>query len=489
MPVVTGIIYSYHGYVMARILMVASEATPFAKTGGLADVAGALPAALQQVGEEVAVVMPRYSQIPWDSTEPAYDNLRLFAGPHPWNVDIRTRVEKGVRFYFVEHPMLFDREGLYAQRSFDYWDNHRRFAVLALAGLGVAQTLFKPDIIHCHDWQTGLVPVYRHDQQWSNPDFFNTRMVFTIHNLGYHGRFSRDVFPDLGLNAGWLSPDKLEYYGDISYLKGGIMMSDWVTTVSPTYAREIQTPEGGFGFEGIMRSVAGRLSGILNGVDYSEWSPEVDEFIPAKYSAQDLAGKKACKKALLEEFKLPAENLDRPLIGIVSRFAGQKGFDLIAGLADFFAAQDVQLVILGSGEPRYENIFNDWQRWQPEKVGIWLGYNNGLAHRIEAGADIFLMPSLYEPCGLNQIYSLRYGTVPVVRATGGLDDTIQKETGFKFHDYSTAALEAALSEALAAFKNRRSWTSRMKRCMAKDFSWTASARQYSELYARLRATG
>lgn len=467
--------------------MVSSEATPFAKTGGLADVVGALPAALQQTGDEVAVVMPRYGQIPWDSLESAYDNLRLFAGPHPWNVDIRTRVEKGVRFYFVEHPVLFDREGLYAQRAFDYWDNHRRFAVLSLAALGVAQTLFKPDIIHCHDWQTGLVPVYRQDQQWSNPAFHDTRTVFTIHNLGYHGRFGAGLLGDLGLNPGWMSPDKLEYYGDISYLKAGIVTSDWVTTVSPTYAREIQTPEGGFGFDGIMRSVSDRLSGILNGVDYSEWSPEADPHTPALYSASDLSGKQACKKALLDEFRLPSDNPDRPLIGIVSRFAGQKGFDLIAGLAHFFMHNDVQLVVLGSGEARYENLFNEWHRWLPEKVGVWIGYNNALAHRIEAGADMFLMPSLYEPCGLNQIYSLRYGTVPIVRATGGLDDTIQKETGFKFHDYNVAALESVLNEALAAFKNRRCWVPRMKRGMAKDFSWTASARQYSELYARLLA--
>jgi starch synthase len=413
--------------------------------------------------------------------------MRLFAGPHPWNVDIRTRVEKGVRFYFVEHPVLFDREGLYAQRSFDYWDNHRRFAVLSLAALGVAQTLFLPDIIHCHDWQTGLVPVYRHDQQWSNPAFYNLRTVFTIHNLGYHGRFSANLLPDLGLNPGWMTTDKMEYYGDISFLKAGIVMSDWVTTVSPTYAREIQTPEGGFGFDGIIRSVSSRLTGILNGVDYSEWSPETDPLIPAQYSAADLTGKKACKKALLEEFHLPSDKLDRPLIGIVSRFAGQKGFDLIAGLSHYFSHHDVQLVVLGSGETRYENLFNDWHRWLPGKVGVWIGYNNALAHRIEAGADMFLMPSLYEPCGLNQIYSLRYGTVPIVRATGGLDDTIQKETGFKFHDYSVQALEAALDEALAAFRNRRNWVARMKRGMAKDFSWAASARQYSELYARLRA--
>lgn len=472
---------------MARILMVCSEATPFAKTGGLADVAGALPAALAAIGEEVAVVMPRYGQIAWDSTESAYDNLRLFAGPHPWNVDIRTRVEKGVRFYFVEHPILFTREGLYAQRGHDYWDNHRRFAVLSLAALGVAQTLFNPDIIHCHDWQAGLVPVYRHDQQWSNPSFHDVRTVFTIHNLGYHGRFSANLLPDLGLNPGWMTTDKLEYYGDISYLKAGIVTSDWVTTVSPTYAREIQTPEGGFGFDGVMRSVSGRLSGILNGVDYSEWSPETDPLIPARYSAGDLDGKRACKKALLDEFHLPSDNLERPLIGIISRFAGQKGFDLIAGLSHYFSHHDVQLVVLGSGETRYENLFNDWQRWMPEKVGVWIGYNNALAHRIEAGADMFLMPSLYEPCGLNQIYSLRYGTVPIVRATGGLEDTIQKETGFKFAEYSVHSLEAVLDVALAAWKNRRAWVSRMKRGMAKDFSWGASARQYSDLYARVKA--
>jgi starch synthase len=470
---------------MARILMVSSEATPFAKTGGLADVAGALPAALQSLGYEVAVVLPRYRQIPWQETEPAYDNLQLYAGPHPWSVDIRTLAHNGVRFYFVEHPHLFDRDGLYAQGNVDYPDNHRRFAVFALAALGVAQTLFHPQILHCHDWQAGLVPVYRHDQQSANPLFFDTRTVFTIHNLGYQGRFGPGAFPDLGLNPGWYTMEKLEYYGDVSYLKGGIVMSDWVTTVSPTYAREIQTPAGGLGFEGIMHSVRHRLSGILNGVDYGEWSPEVDQFIPANYSAENLEGKLVCKRALLEEFRLPTDNLDRPLIGIVSRFATQKGFDLIAGLGEFFAANDVQLVVLGSGEWRYEQLFQDWQRWLPHKVGIWVGYNNALAHRIEAGADMFLMPSLYEPCGLNQIYSLRYGTVPVVRATGGLDDTIQEDTGFKFEDYSIGALYDVLRNALGAWYNRGPWADRMRRGMAKDFSWNASARQYSALYKTL----
>jgi len=474
---------------MSRILMVSSEATPFAKTGGLADVVGALPAALQELGDEVAVVMPRYRQIEWESTESAYDNLRLYAGHHPWNVDIRTTIHKGVRFYFVEHPHLFDRAELYAEHSHDYWDNHRRFAVFSLAALGVAQTLFTPDIIHCHDWQAGLVPIYRHDQQSANPLFHDTRTVFTIHNLGYPGRFGRAAFSDLGLNPGWYSPDKLEYHGDFSCLKGGIVMSDWVTTVSPTYAREIQTPDGGFGFDGIMRSVSARLSGILNGVDYSEWSPEADTHLAANYSADNLEGKRACKKALLEEFGLPADDPDRPLIGIVSRFASQKGFDLISQLGALFAENDVQLVVLGSGEPRYEKLFNDWQRWLPTKIGVWIGYNNGLAHRIEAGADMFLMPSFYEPCGLNQIYSLRYGTVPVVRATGGLDDTIQEETGFKFRDYSAGALYDVLRAALGAYQNRDPWVERMRRGMAQDFSWTASAREYSALYRRLLGVG
>jgi starch synthase len=470
---------------MSRVLMVASEATPFAKTGGLADVIGALPAALNAAGDDVAVVMPRYRQIPFAQTESAFDGLKLFAGRHAWSVDIRTLVHNGVRFYFVEHPHLFDRDGLYAQRAFDYWDNHRRFAVLALAALGIAETLFPADILHFHDWQAGLVPVYLKDQQWNNPKFAGVKSVCTIHNLGYQGRFGRQVFPDLGLNDGWLHPGNLEFFGDVSFLKAGIVNADCVTTVSPTYAREIQTPEGGFGFDGILRSRSAQLSGILNGVDYNEWSPDIDPHIAANYSPSSLEGKRACKLDLLREFNLPTDNLDRPLVGIVSRFAAQKGFDLVAGVAQLFAEEDVQLVILGSGEWKYEQIFNDWQRWLPGKVGVWLGYNNALAHKIEAGADLFLMPSLYEPCGLNQIYSLRYGTIPVVRATGGLEDTIQEDTGFKFYDYSVGGLYDALRAALGAFRNRDPWIERMRRGMLKDFSWNASARQYSELYRTL----
>ncbi|MGQ9917530.1 MAG: glycogen synthase GlgA [Bryobacteraceae bacterium] len=474
---------------MSRILMVASEAVPFAKSGGLADVIGALPAALARHGEEVAVIMPRYRCVPWHETESAFDNMVVYAGSTPYRVDLRTKVHRGVRFFFVEAPYFYDRDGLYNHHGKDYPDNHRRFAVLALAALGAAQTVFPCDILHCHDWQAALVPVYKMDQQHSNPLVRDTRVVLTIHNLGYQGRFHRTQFPDLGLNWGWFTPDKLEYYGDVNFLKAGIATADWITTVSPTYAREIQTPEGGFGLHGILRHRGGTLTGILNGADYEEWNPETDPFLPAHYSARDLSGKRVCKKALLEEFGLDSGNLDRPLIGIVSRFVPQKGFDLIAGIGHFFEETDTQLVVLGSGEWRYVHLFEEWHRWKPRQIGVWVGYNNPLAHRIEAGADMFLMPSLYEPCGLNQIYSLRYGTVPVVRATGGLDDTIQEDTGFKFHDYSVGALYDTLRVAVGAWRNRDAWIERMRRGMAKDYSWDASARQYSALYARLLGRG
>jgi starch synthase len=468
-----------------KILMVSSEAAPFAKSGGLADVVGSLPAALRNLGHEVAVVMPRYRQIPWADTETVFENLQLFAGRHSYRVDLRGVKHQGVQFYFVEAPYFFDRDGLYNWNGQDYFDNHRRFLVLSLAAIGAAQTVFEPDILHCHDWQAGLVPVYLADQQHSNPRFFGVKTVLTIHNMGYQGRFGRALWPDFGLNDGWLNSDKLEYFGDINCLKGGLVMADWITTVSPTYAKEIQTPHGGFGLDGVLRSRRSRLSGILNGVDYGEWSPEVDRFLPAHYSASDLSGKLTCKKTLLEEFGLPTDDLDRPLIGIVSRFADQKGFDLISGLARMVSEEDLQLVILGSGDHRFEQIFNDWQRWLPQKVGVWIGYNNRLAHLIEAGSDLFLMPSQYEPCGLNQIYSLRYGTVPVVRATGGLDDTIQEDTGFKFSHYTVDGLEWSLRQALKAYRNRDSWVERMRRGMAKDYSWTASAREYSSLYQQL----
>lgn len=468
-----------------RILMVASEAAPFAKTGGLADVVGSLPAALQHFGHDVAVVMPRYRSIDWGKTQSAFDNMTVWLGKRPFTLSIRTRLENGVPFYFVEHNELFDREGLYTQNGRDYLDNHIRFSVLALAALGVHQTVFPAEVIHIHDWQAAMTPVYFHEQQHSNPAFYGVKTVLTIHNLGYQGRFGKNVLPEIGLNWGWFTPDRLEYYDDVNFLKGGIMMSDAITTVSPTYAKEIQTAEGGFGLDGVLRARSHDITGILNGVDYNEWSPEKDRYTAAKFSPDDLEGKRACKRDLLAEFGLPHDDLDRPLAGIVSRFADQKGFDLVAAMAHEFYSRDVQLVVLGSGEWRYEKLFNDWQTWLPDKVGVYIGYNNRLAHKIEAGADMFLMPSRYEPCGLNQMYSLKYGTVPIVRATGGLNDTIDAETGFKFEWYSPSALAGAFEQALEAYKDRDGWRRMMLAGMNKDFSWDASAREYSHLYQRL----
>ena len=356
---------------MSRILMVASEAVPFAKSGGLADVVGALPAALARQGEEVAVIMPRYRSIPWHETESAFDNMVVYAGATPYRIDLRTKVHRGVRFFFVEAPWFFDRDGLYNYHGTDFADNHRRFSLLALAALGAAQTVFPCDILHCHDWQAALVPVYKMDQQHSNPLLAGTKTLLTIHNLGYQGRFHRTQFPDLGLNWGWFTPDKLEYYGDVNFLKGGIATAGWISTVSPTYARQVQTPEGGFGLDGILRHRSGALTGILNGVDYEEWNPETDPFLPAHYSAQDLSGKRVCKKALLEEFGLDSHNLDRPLIGIVSRFgAGWRRLILayaiveivigVAGLlalarawADRKPARTVRFVAFANEEPPF----------------------------------------------------------------------------------------------------------------------------------------
>ncbi len=289
---------------------------------------------------------------------------------------------------------------------------------------------------------------------------------------------------DVGLDPVLYHTEGLEFNGMISYLKGGIIFSDAVTTVSPTYAREIQTPEYGFGFDGLLRSRNYKLRGILNGVDYTEWNPETDSYLPAHFSADDLSGKAECKRQLLAEMGLSGD-LERPLIGIVSRFADQKGFDLVAGIAAPLAEENVALAVLGSGDQRFEDMFRQLNAARPDKFAVKIGYDNALAHRIEAGSDMFLMPSRYEPCGLNQIYSLRYGTVPIVRATGGLEDSVDSSTGFKFGQYSPAALAGAIGRALEAWQSREAWRERMRRGMAKDFSWDASAVEYQRLYAGL----
>jgi starch synthase len=458
--------------------MVGSEAAPFAKTGGLADVLGSLPPALARLGDEVAVILPFYRGISIPPAGPIL-TLPVQVGPHGYSVAIHEVVRQKVRYLFADCPPLFDRAGIYGEGGGDYPDNHIRFAVLCQAALGVARSVFRPDVFHAHDWQAGLLPVYLRESLALDPTFFGVRCVLTIHNLGYQGSFPAAAIAGLGLDRRLFHSEGLEFFGRLNFLKAGIVWADAVNAVSPTYAREIQTPEFGFGLDGLLRARASKLTGILNGVDYEEWNPETDRNLPVSYSARDLSGKRACKLALLEEMGLPAE-ADRPLIGIVSRFAHQKGMDLVAAIAPLTRAA---LVVLGSGETALENSFRSLALAYPDRIALRLGYNEGLAHRIEAGSDIFLMPSRYEPCGLNQIYSLRYGTVPIVRATGGLEDTVDEQTGFKFRGDLAGAVEAALEE----FQDSEAWTARMRRGMAQDFSWDASAVEYQGLYSKAPA--
>jgi len=469
--------------------MVASEATPFAKTGGLADVIGALPGALKSHGDEPAVVLPLYpsaEEFLGDAPR-VYDGLSLWLGSKRIEVDIWRLMHDGVPFYFVDCPPLYAREGIYGTPAGDYPDNHIRFAALCYAALGVVRYLFRPDIIHCHDWQTAALAPLLKFRFPGDPTFMGSKTLLTIHNLGYQGLFSRAALAEIGLDDRLFHPRALEFYGMVNLLKGGILFSDALSTVSKGYAREIQTHEHGFGLDDLLRARSGSLTGIVNGVDYDEWSPERDPHIAVNYSRADLSGKKTCKRDLLTTFGLPAgeAEMHRPLIGIVSRFAGQKGFDLIEDIAADLVAEDVSLVVIGSGETRYENVFRSLAETHPNRFAVKVGYSEPIAHKVEAGADMFLMPSRYEPCGLNQIYSLRYGTIPIVRATGGLDDTIDAETGFKFREYSGLALLEAIRAALAAYRDKKSWREMMANGMKKNFSWDASAAEYSALYRRL----
>lgn len=475
-----------------RILFIASEGLPFSKTGGLADVVEGLPKALVELGHEVAVVLPRYR-----GTQPSTVVLPSLSIPMGEGLRFPSVVDgaavSGVRYFFIDDPQYFDREQLYGVRGVDYPDNAERFALFSRAAIEVAKRVWVPDVFHCHDWQSALVPVLLNTLHVSDPLLRPVPVILTVHNLGYHGLFPREVLARVGLPESLFHVDALEFFGRVNYLKGGLLFADWLTTVSKRYAQEIQTAEYGHGLDGVIRRRADRLVGILNGVDYTAWSPETDTLIAANYSAKDLTGKIACKKDLLAAFGLPAANQRRPLIGIVSRFTDQKGFDLIAEVLEEIMAEELAIVALGTGDAKYEDLFREMAQRYPARFGVRVAYDNTLAHKIEAGADMFLMPSRYEPCGLNQIYSLRYGTVPIVRATGGLDDTIQpfdaltgRGTGFKFAAYDGAALLAAVREALKVFRDAKSWRKLMLNGMARDFSWKASAAEYIQLYEQAR---
>ena len=484
-----------------RVLFVASEGLPYSKTGGLADVVEALPKALVAMGHEVAVLLPRYRGVRPGAHAVKTLELPMGAATRSCTIVDGARPH-GVQYFLVDDPAYFDRENLYGSAGTDYPDNAERYAEFAYAAVEVAKQVWPPEAIHCHDWQSGLVPVLLRTRRQGDAELRAIPVIFTIHNMGYQGVFPRQVLGRIGVAESEFRMDGLEFYGKVNYLKAGLLYSDYLTTVSPQYAEEIQTPEYGHGLDGVVHSRAERLVGILNGVDYSVWSPEVDQAIAARYSAKDLSGKTVCKGDLLTEFHLPA-NLNRPLAGIISRFADQKGFDLLAEIAEELLLEDIAMVVLGSGDEKYVRMFKDLARRYPEQLGVRIAYDDVLAHKIEAGADMFLMPSRYEPCGLNQIYSLRYGTVPVVRATGGLVDTVApfdyevprsmgQATGFSFKEYTGAALLATMRKALAVYREKVTWRRLQANGMRKDFSWQASATEYGRLYevarkARIRS--
>jgi starch synthase len=478
-----------------RILMIASEAQPFSKTGGLADVVGALPRALAHLGHDVTVVTPRYRGIDVGERR---ETLRVGVGPFGFDVGlVETPLEAGARVLFADCPPLFGRPGIYNEHNVDYADNALRFAILTLTALQWAATASPPvSLIHAHDWQAGLAPVYLRSRYASHPTLGGVPVIFTIHNIAYQGIVDKEWVPRLELGWERFTVAGFEFWDRLSLLKAGVSFADLVTTVSPTYAQEIQRPEYGYGFDGVMRANADRLVGILNGIDRTEWDPLADPHLPAPYSATDLSGKAEAKRALLDAFMLPTDEvaLARPVVGMVSRMVEQKGLDLIEAAAARLMALDATFVIVGTGDARYQDMWRTLAARHRDRVGVFVGFDERRAHLVEGGADIFLMPSRFEPCGLNQMYSQRYGTVPVVRAVGGLVDTVRpfnpkngQGTGFLFADYHPDAMLDALERALAARRRASTWERLQVRGMLKDFSWEHSAREYVKMYKRVIA--
>ena len=471
------------------VLLVGSEAHPFAKTGGLADVLGALPSALQRLGWTATVVLPRYRGVT------AGTRLEQF----PVTVGGFTReaafyeapLPDGARAILVDCPDLYDRAGIYGDGHGDYADSPRRFAFLARAALEfAARSGAAPDVVHAHDWQGGLVPVYLNSIYAAHPILGGTPSVLTIHNLAYQGLYESDWLPRLDLGWEQFGVDRMEFFGQISLLKGGINEAAVVTTVSRRYADEIQTPAYGFGFDGVLRARRADLVGILNGIDTTVWDPAHDPFLPAPFDAANLEGKRDAKAAVLQRYGLPAGEaaLARPLVGMVSRMVDQKGFDLIAGALPELLQLDAAFVVLGTGDPRYQEMWRALAARHPDRVGVRIGFDESLAHLIEGGADLFLMPSRFEPCGLNQMYSMRYGTVPVVHRVGGLADTVvDGETGVVFADDTSAAMIGAMVRALRLFRDPTAWAALQRAGMTRDFSWDRSAQEYVKIYERALA--
>ena len=476
-----------------KVFFLSPEAVPFAKTGGLADVAGALPVALKRVGVDVKIAMPYYRTVRECDFEirPIIKDLAVRLGAETYRLDVlESRMEEGIAVYFIDREDLYDRPNLYGDGRGDYYDNFERFAFFSRAALKLPEMLaFRPDVIHCHDWQTGLIPAMVKGSA-NHRLYRGIPVVFTIHNLAYQGIFPEGKLALTGLpKEDFFQPEGLEYWGKISLLKAGIVYSEAVTTVSPTYAREIRTPEYGMGMEGILQKRRPFLHGILNGVDYRLWDPERDKHIPSPYSIRKMKGKQDCKVSLLEEMALSASMKDRPLLAVISRRDVQKGLDLLVKIIDDVLSLDIGLVILGSGDEGIQKALLKAAEAYPGRVGLRLGFDEPLANRIIAGADIFLIPSRYEPCGLTQMYALKYGNVPVVRATGGLDDTVEpfdsktkKGNGFKFTAHKAGAFLEAIREAVRFYHEPEVWRRLMANGMKADFSWDRSARRYRALY-------
>ncbi len=479
-----------------RVVFVAPEMVPFAKTGGLADIAGTLPKEIQALGQEVICFLPKYKKVDsnrWPMKK-VIDRIQVPVGTemeagHVFCFDDPS----GVKVFFVDHPEYFGRDELYGTPLGDYPDNDRRFVFFQRAALESLKKLgIQPDVIHCHDWQTGLIPLYLKKLYSGDSVFAKTKTVFTIHNLSYQGNFPPDSLPVTGLTWEEFRLERLEFYGKVSFLKAALVYSDELTTVSPRYAEEIQTKEFGCGMEGVLRARRDDLAGIVNGIDPEEWNPESDRDLAAHFSAKKTEGKEACKAALQKENQLKVDP-KIPLLGMITRLADQKGLDILAPAVETIMKKGLQFVLLGTGEERYHQMFRELGKKYSSQLGVHILFDAKLAKRIYAGSDIFLMPSQFEPCGLGQMISLRFGTIPLVRETGGLADTIQdfnpktgEGNGFVFKEYKTQAFLEALDRAVKVYGDPKLWSKLVKNGMKCDFSWRSSAKHYLELYERVK---
>jgi starch synthase len=478
-----------------KILQASSEVFPYSKTGGLADMSGALAKYLAEAGQEVIVVTPLYRTV--HEKEPAFEKpvlrIKLPLGSQVISAQVLAlKPTDGLVIYFLDYPPFFDRTGLYGEGGRDYPDNAERFIFFSKCVAHLARDpAWRPDIVHVHDWQTALVPLFMAHARWQEGWSDAPRTCLTIHNLAYQGVFPASKFPLTNLPWHYFSPKGVEFYSQLNCLKAGIVYSDVLTTVSPRYAHEITTPEFGCGLDGVLRDRQSSLFGILNGVDYSEWKTTDNPFLKHSYSAQDLSAKEGAKRDLQTEMGLP-QNGHVPLFGSVGRLVDQKGVDIMLTAWEEMLAADLRFVLLGSGEPGFEEAFQDLAARHPMKVAVRIGYDHGLAHRIEAGCDFFVMPSRFEPCGLNQMYSLRYGTIPIVRATGGLDDSVVSPTddadladGIKFKEYSAPALARAIRKALALYQDTEVLAHFRQNAMRVDYSWTRTTAEYLQLFEKV----